>query len=139
MPLQSWLNTIPTALIARNATSILSTLFDAYVPSVLPHMRRNFVEPLPTVNNCLVEGLLHLLDTFFEEYRDFDDGREKKTPEEVAAFVDKLEPMFIFCMVWSMCCTVNAPSRKLFDAFIRAEMTAHQVTFSVVRRSHHFP
>jgi len=127
--LQSWLNTIPTALIARNATSILTTLFDAYVPSVLPHMRRNFVEPLPTVNNCLVEGLLHLMDTFFEEYRDFDDGREKKTPEEIAAFVDKLEPVFIFCMIWSMCCTVNAPSRKMFDAFLRAEMTAHNVRY----------
>ena len=129
--LQSWLNTIPAVLIAKNATSILTSLFDAYVPSVLPHMRRNFVEPLPTTNNCLVEALLHLMDTFFAEFRDFDDGREKKTPEEIASFVDKLEPVFLFCMIWSMCCTVNAPSRKMFDAFLRSEMSARQVKYAL--------
>ena len=115
--LQSWLNTIPAVLIAKNATSILTSLFDAYVPSVLPHMRRNFVEPLPTTNNCLVEALLHLMDTFFAEFCDFDDGREKKTPEEIASFIDKLEPVFLFCMIWSMCCTMLRPEKCLMPFY----------------------
>ena len=50
------LNTIPP-MISKGAKPILSKLFDSYVPSVLPHLRRNFTEPLPTVNNCLVEGM----------------------------------------------------------------------------------
>ena len=49
------LNTIPPT-ISKGAIPVLSKLFDSYVPSVLPHLRRNFTEPLPTVNNCLVEG-----------------------------------------------------------------------------------
>ena len=124
--LQSWLNTIPKPLGAK-AKSILSRLFDSYVGSILPHLRRNFVEPLPTVNNCLVEALLNLIDTFLAEYKEIDDGREKKTPEQIEEFLVKLEPIFIFCAIWTLCCTVNAASRKLFDVFLRAEMTSNGV------------
>jgi dynein heavy chain len=110
--LQSWLATIPPVLGAR-ARALLMRLFDCYVPSILPHLRRNFLEPLPTVNNCLVEALLNLLDTFLAEYHEVDDGREKKTPEQVDAFYLQIEPVFIFCLIWSMCCTVNRASRKV--------------------------
>jgi dynein heavy chain, axonemal len=120
---QSWLNTIPKIL-GNRAKAILSKLFDDYVPNVLPQLRRYYSEPLPTVNNCLVEALLNLLDTFLSEYEEKDDGREKKSTEQIAEFIVKLEPIFIFCLIWSMCCTVNASSRKAFDAFLRAELLA---------------
>ncbi|RYG69725.1 hypothetical protein EON64_02000, partial [archaeon] len=120
---QSWLATIPKAL-GNRAKAILSKLFDDYVPNVLPQLRRYYTEPLPTVNNCLVQGLLNLIDTFLGEYEEHDDGKEKKSPEQVAEFVMKLEPVFLFCLIWSMCCTVNASSRKAFDAFLRTEMLA---------------
>lgn len=125
--LQSWLATIPKCLGTR-AHAKLNHLFDIYVPSVLPHLRRNLVEPLPTVNNCLVEALLNLMDTFLNEYHDRDDGSDKKTPEQINLMYNMLEPIFIFCLVWSMCCTVNANSRKMFDAFLRSEMDAHGMT-----------
>jgi dynein heavy chain len=127
---QSWLNNIPKNF-STFAKSVLSKLFDCYVPGVLPHLRRNFVEPLPTVNNCLVEGLLHLLDTFFSDYYERDDGHDKKTPEEIHDFLEKLEPIFLFCLIWSMCGTVNAASRKMFDAFMRAEMASNGVMFPI--------
>ena len=57
---QSWLEKLPKML-GRKTKSVLSNLLDSYVGSILPHLRRNYVEPLPTVNNCLVEALLHLL------------------------------------------------------------------------------
>ena len=117
---QSWLNKLPP-LLGVKSKAVLSHLLDTYVGSVLPHMRRNYVEPLPTVNNCLVEALLNLLDTFINEYHEKDDGREKKTPEQVKEFIDKLEPIFLFCLIWSLCCTVNAASRRMFDAFLRQE------------------
>lgn len=129
--LQSWLATIPNCFqvggIGAKAQSIITQLFDQYVPSILPHLRRNLVEPLPTVNNCLVEGLLNLMDTFLAEYHDRDDGSDKKTPEQIAAFVNMIEPIFMFGIIWSMCCTVNAQSRKMMDSFLRAEMTTHGV------------
>eukprot|EP01038_Epipyxis_sp_PR26KG_P005424 gene5424-7514_t len=124
--LQSWLSKLPTML-GRKPKLILMKLFDCFVPSVLNFLRRNFNEPLPTVNNCLVEGLLNLLDTYLNEYHDVDDGRDKKTPEQVEEFILKLESIFIFCVIWSMCCTVNTKSRKIFDTFLRQEMFSQNI------------
>jgi len=120
---QSWLETIPSTLksVVRGK---LQVLFDSYVPSLLFQLRRYYNEPLPTVSNCLVDALLNLLDTFMGEYRERDDGSEKKSPEEINAFSQRVENIFIFCSIWSMCCTVNAASRKMFDSFFRKEMDA---------------
>ena len=63
---QSWLAKIPPVLGAK-VRAQLTRLFDIYVPGVLPFLRRNCVEPLPTINNCLVEALLNMIDTFFAE------------------------------------------------------------------------
>jgi dynein heavy chain, axonemal len=97
-------------------------MFDYFVPSLLAHLRRFLTEPLPVVNNCLVDALLNMLDTFFAEYHEKDDGQEKKPAEAFAIFSNKIESVFIFCLIWSMCCTVNQPSRKMFDAFFRSEL-----------------
>ena len=86
---QSWLATTPPAL-KSVIRSKLQLLFDNYVGSVLSHLRRYLIEPLPTVNNCLVDALLNLLDTFLVEYHDKDDGSEKKSPETIKAFGDKV-------------------------------------------------
>jgi len=59
-----------------------------------------------------------LSDTFIHEFHDIDDGREKKTSEQVKEFVDQLEPIFIFCIIWSLCCTVNAASRKMYTTIL---------------------
>ena len=123
---QSWLFKIPPSL-GNKTKALLTKLFDSYVPSILPHLRRNFTEPLPTINNCLVEALLNLLDTFIAPFYDLDDGREKATVEQVDFFRDQIESIFIFCLIWSMCCTVNNSSRKAFDAFLRLEMQANSV------------
>jgi len=125
--MQSWLATTPPTLGAR-ARAKLMQLFDAYVPGVLPYLRRNFAEPLPTTNNCLVEALLNLLDTFLADFHEVDDGREKKTAEQIDAFQRQLEPVFIFCLIWSLCCTVGRASRKAFNDFLRLEMAANGVT-----------
>jgi dynein heavy chain len=124
--LQSWLATVPP-LLGNRTRAALTKYFDLYIPGVLPFLRRNCVEPLPTINNCLVEALLNMLDTFLAEYYEVDDGREKKSPEQVDAFRAQLEAVFIFCLIWSMCCTVNRASRKAFDAFLRCEMTSNGV------------
>ncbi len=124
--LQSWLNKIPAAL-GPKAKSVLLRLFDIYLPGLLPHLRRNLVEPLPTMNNCLVEALLNLLDTFFFEFEDRDDGTDKKSAEQIASFLGMLESIFLFCLVWSVCCTGNALSRKMMDNYLRAEMNSNAV------------
>lgn len=122
--LQSWLNNIPKCLGGKEKAR-LQQLFDLYVPSVLQQLRRVYVEPLPTVNNCLVEALFNLIDTFLDKYQDRDDGRDKVTAEQVAVLTSRLEAVFIFSLIWSMCCTVNAQSRKMFDNYLRLEMSSN--------------
>lgn len=120
----SWLNTLPDSISYR-AKPVIVHLFDLFVPAVLPHLRRNLHEPLPTVNNCLVEALLNLIDTFFVEFKYNEDGsHEKITKEQVDGLIADLESIFIFCLVWSMCATVDAKGRDAFDAFIRSEMVS---------------
>jgi dynein heavy chain len=129
----SWLNALPPSL-GPKVKAIIMHLFDTFVPSVLPHLRRNLVEPLPTMNNCLVEGLLHLIDTFIKDFRKHEDGSyEKKTPEQIDKVVANLEPIFMFCLVWSMCSTVNAHGRHALDVFIRSEMTSNGLLFPFPR------
>jgi dynein heavy chain len=135
--LQSWMQKLPPNFDKTIIRSHLQRLFDIFLPSVLPHLRRNFVEPLPTVNNCLVEGLLNLLDTFINLYIDIDDGSEKKTKEEINDFVDQIEPVFMFCFTWSVCCTVSAPYRKMMNEFIRIEMHSNQIKFPMPEADEH--
>ena len=124
--LQSWLATVPSNL-GNDTKSLLTKLFDIYVPNILPLLRRNFQEPLPTVNNCLVQGFFNLMDTFLIEYKDRDDGSDKKSPEQIAEFKEKLESIFIFCIIWSMGCTVSTQNRKMMDAYLRTEFASNNV------------
>jgi dynein heavy chain len=119
--LQSWLETIPPCF-GEEIKTVISRLFDHFVPSILPFLRRNLVEPLPSVNNALVQSFFNLMDTYFAEYIEVDDGRDKKTPEEVNYFMSKIESIFIFCIIWSMTATVDAIGRKIFNNFFRIEM-----------------
>ena len=128
--LQSWLNNIPPNL-GSKTKAILTKLFDTYVTSCLHFLRRSLTEPLMTVNNCLVEGLLNLIDTFFAEYYDRDDGRDRKTVEQINNCIDHLESIFLFSLIWSICCTVNVTSRRSFDVFLRAEMKANGVILPI--------
>jgi dynein heavy chain, axonemal len=121
--LQSWFNTTPIR-VRSLVKGILTKLFDDFVASVLTMLRRVYSEPLPTVNNCLVQGLLNLLDTFLSEYHEKDDGREKKSAAQIEEFINKLDSIFIFCLIWSLGCTITANDRAKFDVFLRAEMVS---------------
>jgi dynein heavy chain len=122
--LTSWLNTIPEPL-GMEVRAHVAGLFDKFVPSILPFLRRNLVEPLPTTNNGLVEAFFRMMDVYFSEYIERDDGSEKKAQEDINAFCSKIDSIFMFCLFWSMCCTINSASRKRFDMFVRAEIQSH--------------
>jgi len=121
--LQSWLHTLPTCLGSRYRIKLM-TLFDTYVAGALTILRRFLVEPLPTVDNCLVQGLINILDSYLDAYRPRE-GRDIKTKQELEDLVDLIEPLFIFSLVWSVACTVDTTGRKAFDHHIRGELTAN--------------
>lgn len=45
-------------------------------------------------------GFFNLLDSFFADYKDKDVTSDKKTEEQILDFVSKIEPIFIFCLIW---------------------------------------
>jgi dynein heavy chain len=135
--LQSWLATLPEAFAKTNLKQQLFRLFDAFLPSVLPHLRRNFNEPFPTVNNCLVEAMLNMLDTFLDAFIDRDDGSERKTQEDIDTFVDRIDPIFLFSIIWSMCCTVDQRGRAMMDNYIRMEALSQQLKYPVPSEGGH--
>jgi dynein heavy chain, axonemal len=53
------------------------------------------------------------LDCYFKSYEDTE--LKVITPEEVANLESMIEPLFIYAMVWSLCCTVDAPGREAFN------------------------
>ena len=63
----SWLDGLAPCF-THEMKSKLHDLFETYILGALSLLRRNLVEPLPTVDNCLVEGLMHILDVYFDMY-----------------------------------------------------------------------
>jgi len=125
--LQSWLHTLPPKMTAKHKTKI-SILFDVYISGILQFMRRSCVEPLPTKDNCLIQGLMNILDCFFNDYRDAE-GREPKSASDLESLLSTLEPLFLFASIWSLCCTTNKKGRAAMDKFLRSEMEANSSKF----------
>lgn len=70
------------------------------------------------VDGCLVQGLMNILDCYFEEFRPFE-GVVKKSPEAAENLKESIEPMFMFALVWSLLATVDRKGREFMDQFIR--------------------
>lgn len=83
-------------------------------------MRKNCSEPVPTVNNNLLCSLMRLLDCYFADY--IETEIKKITSEDVEDFESMLEPLFVFCVVWSIGCTTNLAGREKFDRKVRELM-----------------
>jgi dynein heavy chain len=116
--IKSWLNTVPTSF--KNKKTLLPNLenyFKKYLEHTIKFMRRNCVEPVPTVNNNIAQSLMRILDCFFAEY--WDTEIRKIAPEEVEDLEQMLEPIFIFAVVWSIGCTTDLEGREKFDKKLR--------------------
>mgnify|MGYP000067473068 CR=1 FL=1 len=120
----SWLQYhLPDTFTADMRTKLLH-LFDCYVIGTLYNMRRNLTEPVPTVDNNLVQSLERLLDCYFEPFFT-KEGRDPPTPEAMEKLAANLEPLFMFALVWSVAATVNADGRRRLNGFLRNEMANH--------------
>jgi dynein heavy chain len=126
--IDSWLQfTLPSTMRARKHQKITTTLrncFDNYVRASFLFLRRFLKEPVPTVNNSLVNSLCKLLDCFFEPFQ-LQEGRQPPTEEKLTNIVKAVESYFIFALIWSIGSTCDRTSRAKFDAFFRQEMILH--------------
>lgn len=92
-------------------------LFDSYLEPVIDHMRKNYKEILGTMNNNLTQSLTRLINCFFNNYIESEVKRVSK--EELDNLESQIDEIFIFCLIWSICCTVDHEGREKFNAYLR--------------------
>jgi dynein heavy chain len=68
---KSWLQTCPPAFKTRKQMMPnLEALFTKYMYPMLKFLRKNCTEPVPTVDNNIVQSLMRILDCYFADYYD---------------------------------------------------------------------
>ena len=121
--IDSWLDALPPLLLTATSQPRveLKRLCDTYVNDTLGFLRRHVTEPLPSVNNGLVNSLLKLISCFMAPFvGPFDGGaKAKPTAGQVRDFCENLEATFLFSLVWSMMATADTTGRRKFDRFLR--------------------
>ena len=60
------------------------------------------------------------MDCFFEQYKETE--IKKIQPEEIDALENSLESIFIYCLIWSVGCTVDYEGREKFDQFLKKSL-----------------
>jgi hypothetical protein len=69
------------------------------------------------MNNCIVESIFKHMNCFFIEYVATE--VKKVEPEDIEHLCTILESIWVFSIIWSLCCTVDKHGRKIFDTFVR--------------------
>lgn len=122
--LQSWLEALPSC-VPQLVKSKITYYFDLYVQPCISFLRTNLKELAPTVDNNLAESLMRVLDCYLEPFQP-QEGRPAPTDLMIADLVTSIDPLFIFALVWSVGATTNADGRRMFDAFLRQELTSNK-------------
>ncbi|XP_060528447.1 dynein axonemal heavy chain 2 isoform X3 [Cylas formicarius] len=86
--------------------------FDTHLNPVLDFKRANCAEPIECGELNLVSALCKMLNVFTTKENlanSADEGR----------FEESVKNWFLFCMIWSICCTTDETGRAKFDTLIR--------------------
>ncbi|XP_023311334.1 dynein heavy chain 2, axonemal [Anoplophora glabripennis] len=87
-------------------------LFTIHLSVVLEFKRLNCTENVVCAELNLVMSLCKLLDIFATRAYGLN-------PADEEHFEDLLKIWFLFCLIWSVCCTTDEDGRKKLDTFIR--------------------
>lgn len=125
--IQSWLERMP-ACTPTIVKSKLTYFFDIYLQPSITFLRTYVKELCPTVDNNLAESLMRILDCYLDPYVERE-GQPPATDLMIADLITCIEPLFVFALVWSICSTTNESGRRMFDAFLRLELTANKFSW----------
>lgn len=116
--INSWLQMLPKGFLGRpNFIQTLSMLFENYLETTLDFMRKNLKEVVGTFNNNLTQSLTKLINCYLNQYKDTEVKRVTK--EELDNIEQQIEPVFVFCLIWAICCTVDYEGREKFNVYLR--------------------
>ncbi|CAG9819075.1 unnamed protein product [Phaedon cochleariae] len=106
----SWVNN--KKKLGEKFTKKMMYLFTNYLSPILEFKRLNCEETVVCAELNLVISLCKLLDIY--ETKEFN----VNTNDE-EHFDDAAKNWFLFCLIWSVCCTTDEEGRKKLDVFIR--------------------
>nr|CAI5834494.1 unnamed protein product [Callosobruchus analis] len=90
----------------------MNELFSYYLTPILEYKRLNCEENVVTAELNLVMSLCKLLDIYATKEFGLN-------PNDDEHFDDAAKNWFLFCAIWSVCCTTNEEGRKKLDVYIR--------------------
>jgi dynein heavy chain len=124
--IDSYLVTFPD--IVREKKSFMSAfqrLVDSYVYPMLRFVRANCSECIETFDNNLISSFIKLFDVMVFNMR------VVKTAEQVEELQPLLEQYVIFCLIWSICCTVDLKGRDRVNVELRRLMEECKCGFTL--------
>ncbi|KNC54636.1 dynein heavy chain 2 [Thecamonas trahens ATCC 50062] len=120
--IDSWLAKLSPASLAESVAPVFAELFNALALPALAFVRSSLVEPVPTVDNNLLQSLMRLLDAFMASLVPPEGGA---LPQAAVDRIVALAPaLFVFALVWSIGATSDAAGRSAFDAHLRDALVA---------------
>jgi len=125
--IDSWIARLPNGMKNKKTfIPFLRDLFDKYLEKCIEFIKKNCKETVTSQVNALAQNLMKLLDCYFENYRETE--YKRVSPEEIDNLETMLEPLFIFCLVWSTGCTIDLDGRRKYNVFLRNLMKENQST-----------
>ena len=121
--IDSWLQQLHEPIrVLRPKTTVptISKLFDKYIEASVKFMRKNCPEPVPSVNNNIVQSCMRILDCYLAPYKNTD--AVTITEAQIEELEAILEPLFVFSVIWSIGCTTTPEGRAAFSDNIRSLM-----------------
>jgi dynein heavy chain len=100
----------------KSFVSAFLRLIDSYVYPMLRFVRTQCKECIQTFDNNLISSFIKLFDVMAFNMRTV------KTAEHVDELQPLLEQYVIFCLIWSICCTVDLEGRNKVNAELRKLM-----------------
>ena len=123
----SWIDKLPPAFTAKQSfVPTLNRLYDDFVPSTIEMLRLKCKECSPTYDNNIVSSLYKIMNSFLIRYVATEVN--KVEPEDIDYLASIIENIFIFSLIWSLCCTVDNNGRKKMNDMIRIKLKTKKMT-----------
>ncbi|XP_050296141.1 dynein axonemal heavy chain 2 isoform X2 [Anthonomus grandis grandis] len=107
---RSWLYTQKHK--GQKCQDIIWRYFDMYLNMILEFKRLHCIEIVECCELNLVSSFCKMLEIFITK-------ENGVNPNDEEHFEDSVRNWFLFCMIWSICCTTNEEGRMKFDTLIR--------------------
>ncbi|KAJ1334745.1 hypothetical protein BSLG_007900 [Batrachochytrium salamandrivorans] len=119
---QSWLNSIE--YLTSLTKEYINNLFEIFVESALTFVRGSCKELSPTTDIGLVNSLIRLLDSTFDNFRRCGIPEDNEAHELTE---QRIQCRFLFCMAWSIGGSIATPSQLKFDHMVRQRIQEMQL------------